>query len=45
MALARELRRLDLMSHPVPVALFVTVLVLRRWSTLLFALSRRIYQR
>lgn len=44
-ALARELQRLDLMSHPVPITLFVAVLVLRRWSTLLFALSRRIYQR
>lgn len=45
LALARELRRLDLMSHPVPITLFVAVLLLRRWSTLLFALSRRIYQR
>ena len=45
LALARELNRLDLMSHPVPVTLFVAVLLLRRWSTLPFALSRRIYQR
>jgi abequosyltransferase len=45
LALARELQKLDLMSHPVPITLFVAVLVLRRWSTLLFALSRRIYQR
>jgi len=45
LALARELNRLDLMSHPVPIALFLAVLVLRKWSALLFGLSRRIYQR
>ena len=45
LALARELNRLDLMSHPVPIALFLVVLVFRQWSALLFGLSRRIYQR
>ena len=45
LALARELNRLDLMSHPVPIALFLVVLVFRKWSALLFGLSRRIYQR
>lgn len=45
LALARELNRLGLMSHPVPIALFLTVLVLRRWSAPVFGLGRRIYQR
>jgi hypothetical protein len=44
-ALAKELNRLDLMSHPVPIALFLAVLILRRWSAVLFGLSRRVYQR
>ena len=45
LALAKELNRLGLMSHPVPVVLFLAVLVFRKWSTVLFGLSRRIYQR
>jgi len=45
LALVKELNRLGLMSHPVPIVLFLTVLVLRKWSALVFGLSRRIYQK
>jgi glycosyltransferase involved in cell wall biosynthesis len=44
-ALVRELNGLALMKHPVPVALFLLVLVLRRHSAVAFRLVRRIYQR
>jgi abequosyltransferase len=43
--LARELHRLGLMAHPVPIGLFLAVLILRQRSALLFAASRRLYQR
>ena len=43
-ALARELNRLALMKHPVPMALFLMVLLFRRHSALGFRLIRRIYQ-
>jgi abequosyltransferase len=44
-ALSRELGRLGLMTHPVPVFLFLTTFILRKWSALMFTAVRRLYQR
>lgn len=45
LSLVRELKGLRLMHHPIPVFLFVIVLVFRTYSAAFFGLIRQIYQR
>jgi abequosyltransferase len=42
--LTKELNRLDLMLHPVPIVLFLSVLIFRDYSALLFRAVRKLYQ-